>query len=184
MEDSLNGITGEVSLVADMKVARHECATSLLHVMCALIMLKACKDTGEPAQARSAPGPRALLRWLLQLALVDAALWALYGALAAGVQPASRRACNAAYAAWLLALNLLLLLALAGADALCSAVQHVRSQACHASMPVLRSQVTCMQLFLHTRACPFLLDMDYLILVQKGSAQRHSWSCADTICEK
>ena len=98
-------------------------------------MLCARKDTGKLARACPAPGPRALLRWLLRLALVDAALWALYGALAAGVQPASRRACNAAYAAWLLALNLLLLLALAGADALCSALQHARSQACRACMP-------------------------------------------------
>ena len=94
-------------------------------------MQRICANQQQTCSAR---GPRALLRWLLRLALVDAALWALYAALAAGVQPASRRACNAAYAAWLLALNLLLLLALAGADALCSALQHVRSQARHAGL--------------------------------------------------
>ena len=82
----------------------------------------------RPAQACSLLWSRALLRWLLQLVLLDAALWALYAGLAA-VQPVSRRACNAAYAAWLLALNLLLLLALAGADALWSVLQCERSQA-------------------------------------------------------
>jgi hypothetical protein len=64
---------------------------------------------------------RALLLWLLRMACADAALWGAYAALAAQ-QPASRRACNAAYMAWLLALNLLLLLALACVDALSRAL--------------------------------------------------------------
>ncbi len=64
---------------------------------------------------------RTLLLWLLCMACADAALWGVYAALAAQ-QPASRRACNAAYMAWLLALNLLLLLALACVDALSRAL--------------------------------------------------------------
>ncbi|KAK9827235.1 hypothetical protein WJX81_000601 [Elliptochloris bilobata] len=70
---------------------------------------------------------RALRRWLLRLACTDAVLWVVYAVLAA-MQPASRRACNAAYAAWLLALNLLLLLALACVDALCSALEPALDQ--------------------------------------------------------
>lgn len=80
---------------------------------------------------------RALLTWLLRLACADAALWALYAALAA-LQPASRRACNAAYAAWLLALNLLLLLVLAAADALCRALDPTLT---HALYPTLTQEL-------------------------------------------
>ncbi len=72
---------------------------------------------------------RALLLWLLRMACADAALWGVYAALAAQ-QPASRRACNAAYMAWLLALNLLLLLALACVDALSRALGAHGAQAC------------------------------------------------------
>lgn len=136
----------------------------------ALAPVNACKDMGELAQLRSAPGARALLRWLLRLAFADVALWALYAALAAGVQPASRRACNAAYAAWLLSLNLLLLLALAAADALCSALQQMRGQARHASLFVsvfvsgdMHASWYCTsELAKRGRACSvFLVDMEY-----------------------
>ena len=92
---------------------------------------------GPGGRRRLCATSRALLTWLLRLACVDAALWALYAALTA-LQPASRRACNAAYAAWLLALNLLLLLALAAADALCRALDPSLN---HALYPTLTQEL-------------------------------------------
>jgi len=88
---------------------------------------------------------RTLLLWLLCMACADAALWGVYAALAAQ-QPASRRACNAAYMAWLLALNLLLLLALACVDALSRALgaHGARARPCsmHAWLTLSTLQLT------------------------------------------
>lgn len=45
-------------------------------------------------------------RWLLKLFAATAVLWAALWAVSAGVQPVSRRACNASYILWMLAFNL------------------------------------------------------------------------------
>ena len=55
-------------------------------------------------RVKVAPAGRATLRLLLKLAAGTAALWGAYW-WAAGEQPVSRRACNAAYVLWMLALN-------------------------------------------------------------------------------
>lgn len=60
----------------------------------------------------------AQLRLLAQLAAGTAALWAAYWAATAFVQPTSRRACNAAYVLWVLALNMQCVALFVGADTL------------------------------------------------------------------
>jgi phosphatidylinositol glycan class W len=63
------------------------------------------------------PPPRGpALHLLAGLASGVAALWLAYWLVAAGVQPVSRRACNAAYVLWMLALNLQCLLLFLAAD--------------------------------------------------------------------
>lgn len=66
----------------------------------------------------AAPLRRAQARLLAQLAAGTVVLWAAYWAAAALVQPTSRRACNAAYVLWILALNVQCVALFVGADTL------------------------------------------------------------------
>lgn len=68
---------------------------------------------GSTAQRR-----RAQWRLLAQLAAGTAALWAAYWAATGLLQPTSRRACNAAYVLWMLALNVQSVALFVGADVL------------------------------------------------------------------
>ncbi|KAL4431270.1 hypothetical protein ABPG75_006526 [Micractinium tetrahymenae] len=70
-------------------------------------------SAGSAAQRR-----RGQVRLLAQLAASTAVLWAAYWAAAALVQPVSRRACNAAYVLWMLALNVQSVALFVGADVL------------------------------------------------------------------
>lgn len=71
-----------------------------------------------PAQLRASQA-----RLLAQLALGSATLWAAYWAAATHLQPVSRRACNAAYVLWMLALNAQCVTLFVGADVLLPGVQ-------------------------------------------------------------
>lgn len=80
---------------------------------------------------------RPLLRLAGGLAAGTAALWAAYWAAATWVQPVSRRACNAAYIIWILALNLQTLALFVGADgAVPGVAPHLATATAAAMLPL------------------------------------------------
>lgn len=83
------------------------------------------------------PRGRPLLRLLGGLGAATAVLWAAYWGAAVALQPASRRACNAAYVAWILALNVQSLALFVAADAAVpGAVPHLMAAAAASMLPV------------------------------------------------
>lgn len=87
-------------------------------------------------RVKVAPSGRAPLRLLLQLAAGTAALWGAYWC-AAEEQPVSRRACNAAYVLWILALNAQCVVLFAAAEvALPGALPHLLLAVSASMLPV------------------------------------------------
>lgn len=85
----------------------------------------------------AAPRGPPLLRLAGGLAAGAAALWAAYWATATWVQPVSRRACNAPYVLWMLALNIQTLALFVGADAAVpGASPHLLAAAAGAMLPL------------------------------------------------